>query len=154
MRSCARKATRKASFKAKFPVLQELFAKNHRGDLWAPPAGRRLTQHRRLWTVSRWRPTVRTFRRLLADLVLYIYGYRHLFSIGGQILTFMRKFYEGKKSNFGRWVFIFVLPIRNKSHFSGKIITSLKIERMSLNVLAIWPKHKIEMQIIYDGKYV
>ena len=27
-----------ASFKAKFPVLQELFAKNHRGGaLWAPP---------------------------------------------------------------------------------------------------------------------
>ena len=26
-----------ASFKAKFPVLQELFAKNHRGALWAPP---------------------------------------------------------------------------------------------------------------------
>ena len=37
-----------ASFKAKFPVLQELFAKNHRGGgLWGPPAGRgliRLTQ--------------------------------------------------------------------------------------------------------------
>ena len=33
-----------ASFKAKFPVLQELFAKNHRGALWAPPppAGRGL----------------------------------------------------------------------------------------------------------------
>ena len=34
-----------ASFKAKFPVLQELFAKNHRGGgaLWAaPPAGRGL----------------------------------------------------------------------------------------------------------------
>ena len=25
------------SFKAKFPVLQELFAKNHRGALWASP---------------------------------------------------------------------------------------------------------------------
>ena len=41
-----------ASFKAKFPVLQELFAKNHRGDpLGPPPAGRGLTsvavlQHR------------------------------------------------------------------------------------------------------------
>ena len=35
-----------ASFKAKFPVLQELFAKNHRGGgLWAPPpAGRGLTE--------------------------------------------------------------------------------------------------------------
>ena len=79
---------------------------------------------------------------------------RHVFSIGGQILTFIRKFYEGKKSNFGRMVFIFFFPIRNKSPFSGKIITSFKIERMSLNLLAIWPKHKIEMQIIYDGKYI
>ena len=26
-----------ASFKAKFPLLQELFAKNHRVALWAPP---------------------------------------------------------------------------------------------------------------------
>ena len=26
-----------ASFKAKFPVLQELFAKNHRRALWPPP---------------------------------------------------------------------------------------------------------------------
>ena len=35
-----------ASFKAKFPVLQELFAKNHRGALWAlPPAGRGLSKH-------------------------------------------------------------------------------------------------------------
>ena len=79
---------------------------------------------------------------------------RHLFSIGDQILTFIRKFYEGKKSNFGRRVFIFVFPIRNKSPFSGNIITFLKIERISLNLLAIWPKHKIEMQIIYDVKYV
>ena len=31
-----------ASFKAKFPVLQELFAKNHRGALWAPPSGARV----------------------------------------------------------------------------------------------------------------
>ena len=29
-----------ASFKAKFPVLQELFAKNHRGALWAPSGAR------------------------------------------------------------------------------------------------------------------
>ena len=71
---------------------------------------------------------------------------------GGQLLTFIAKFYEGKKSNFGRRVFIFVLPIRNKSPFSGKIITSFKIERMSLNLLAIWPKHKIEVQIIYDDR--
>ena len=55
---------------------------------------------------------------------------------------------------FGRRIFIFVLPIRNKSSFSGKIITSLKIERISLNVLVIWPKHKIEMQIIYNGRKV
>ena len=35
-----------ASFKAKFPVLQELFAKNHRGALWAPPpAGRGLAKN-------------------------------------------------------------------------------------------------------------
>ena len=78
---------------------------------------------------------------------------QHLFSIGGQILAFIRKFYEGNNSNFGRRVFIFVLPIRNKSPFSGKIITSFKIEKM-LNLLAIWPKHKIEMQIIYDGRKV
>ena len=32
-----------ASFKAKFPILQELFAKNHRGPL-SPPAGRGLKQ--------------------------------------------------------------------------------------------------------------
>ena len=32
-----------ASFKAKFPVLQELFAKNHRGGPLGPPAGRGLT---------------------------------------------------------------------------------------------------------------
>ena len=31
-----------ASFKAKFPVLQELFAKNHKGALWAPPSGARV----------------------------------------------------------------------------------------------------------------
>ena len=79
---------------------------------------------------------------------------RHLFSIGGQILTFIRKFYEGKNPNFGRRVFIFVLPIPNKSHFSGKIITSFKIEGMSFNLLAISPKHNIEMQIIYDGRKV
>ena len=36
-----------ASFKAKFPVLQELFAKNHRGGgpLGPPPAGRGLSVH-------------------------------------------------------------------------------------------------------------
>ena len=39
-----------ASFKAKFPVLQELFAKNHRGGaLWAPPppSGARVNPWRR-----------------------------------------------------------------------------------------------------------
>ena len=36
-----------ASFKATFPVLQELFAKNHRGAQRPPPAGRRLVLHRR-----------------------------------------------------------------------------------------------------------
>ena len=35
-----------ASFKAKFPVIQELFAKNHRGP-FAPPAGRGLTTQKR-----------------------------------------------------------------------------------------------------------
>ena len=77
-----------------------------------------------------------------------------LFSIGCQLFAFIWKFYEGKKSYFGRRVFIFVLPIRNKSPFSGKIITSFNIQRMTLNLLAIWPKHKIEMQIIYDGRKV
>ena len=34
-----------ASFKAKFPVLQELFAKNHRGGPFGPPpAGRGINQ--------------------------------------------------------------------------------------------------------------
>ena len=40
-----------ASFKAKFPVLQELFAKNHRGPFGPPPpppAGRGLN-HDELW---------------------------------------------------------------------------------------------------------
>ena len=31
-----------ASFKAKFPVLQELFAKNHRGGPFGPPSGARV----------------------------------------------------------------------------------------------------------------
>ena len=31
-------------------------------------------------------------------------------------------------------------------------MTYFKIERMLLNVLAIWSKQKIEMQIIYDGR--
>ena len=79
---------------------------------------------------------------------------RHLFSIGCQLLTFIRKFYEGKNSDFGHRVFIFVLPVRNTSPFSAKITSSFKIERMTLNLLAIWPKHKIEMQIIYDGRKV
>ena len=46
------------------------------------------------------------------------------------------------------------MPIRNKSPLSGKIISSFKIESMTLNLLAIWPKHKMEMQIIYDGRKV
>ena len=60
-----------------------------------------------------------------------------LFSIGCQLFAFIWKFYEGKKTYFGRRVFIFVLPIRNKSPFSGKIITFSKIERMTFNLLAI-----------------
>ena len=73
-----------------------------------------------------------------------------------QLLSFIRKFYGGKKSNFGRRIFKFLLPIRitRKSTFSGKIISSFKIERMSLKLLAIWPKHKIKMQLIYDGRNV
>ena len=62
-----------------------------------------------------------------------------------------KEIFRRKKSNFVRRVFIFVLPLRNKSPFSGKIIISFKNERMSLNLLTIWPKHKIEMQTIYDG---
>ena len=46
----------------------------------------------------------------------------------------------------------FTLSIQNESPFSGKLITSFKVERMSLNSLALCPKHKIEMQIIYDGR--
>ena len=60
-----------------------------------------------------------------------------LFSIGCQLFAFIWKFYEGKKSYFGRRIFIFVLSIRNKSPFSGNIITSFKIERVTLNLLAI-----------------
>ena len=77
---------------------------------------------------------------------------RHLFSIAGQLLILIRKFNEGKNSNFDRRVSVFVLPIRNKSPFSWKIIASFKIGRMSLKLLAIRPKRKIEMQIIYDGR--
>ena len=62
---------------------------------------------------------------------------RHLFSIGGQLLTFIEEFYEIKNSSFDRRIFTFVLPVQNKSPFSGKIITSFKNERMSLNFLAI-----------------
>ena len=49
-----------------------------------------------------------------------------LFSIGCQLFAFIWKFYEIKKYYFGRRVLIFVLPIRNKSPFSGKMITSFK----------------------------
>ena len=65
-----------------------------------------------------------------------------------------KKILRRKKSNFGRRIFIFIFPIRTKAPFSGKLITYFKIERISLNLLAIWPKHKIEMQIIYDGRKV
>ena len=76
---------------------------------------------------------------------------RHLFSIGGQLLTFIRKFYEGKiRILVVGYSYLFCQYDIHKSPFSGKIIISFKTERMSLNLLAIWPKHKIEMQIIYD----
>ena len=55
-----------------------------------------------------------------------------LFSIDCQLFAFIWKFYEGKKMYFGRRIFIFVLLIRNKSPFSGKIIISFQIERMTL----------------------
>ena len=43
-----------ASFKAKFPVLQELLAKNHRGGLWPPPpAGRGLKEECHLLDTKR-----------------------------------------------------------------------------------------------------
>ena len=35
-----------ASFKAKLPVLQELFAKNHRGGGFGPPSGARVNTDR------------------------------------------------------------------------------------------------------------
>ena len=79
---------------------------------------------------------------------------RHLFSIGGQLLTFIRKFYEGKKSNFGNRVFIFVFPIRNKSPFSGKIKTSFKVEKDVVKFIGNIAKHKIKLHIIYDGRKV
>ena len=59
-----------------------------------------------------------------------------------------------KKSNFGRKVFIFALPVRNKSPSAEKILTFFKFDRMSFNLFAIWRKHKIDMQIIYDGRKV
>ena len=75
-----------------------------------------------------------------------------LFSIGGQLLTFIRKFYEGKQ-----WILVvgysYLFCQYETSHLSQeKTIASFKIERMSLNLLVIWPKHKIEMQIIYDAR--
>ena len=51
----------------------------------------------------------------------------------------------------GRKVSIFVLTIRNKSLYSGKITTYLNIERMSLNLLTTLPKRRTEMQIIRSG---
>ena len=77
---------------------------------------------------------------------------RHLFSIGGQLLTFIKKFYEGK--NLILVVgYSYLFCQYEISHLSQeKKPTSFKIERMSLDLLAIWPKRKIEMQIIYDDK--
>ena len=45
----------------------------------------------------------------------------------------------------------FVLTIRNKSLYSGKIKTYLNIERMSLNLLITLPKKITEMQIFCSG---
>ena len=73
------------------------------------------------------------------------------FSIDGQLHSFIRKFYEGKiRILVVGYSYLFCQY--EMSPFSGKIIPSLKIERMSLNLLAIWPKNKIEMQTIYDGR--
>ena len=85
--------------------------------------------------------------KLLAEQLSQI----NLFGIGGQLFTFIWKLYEEKN---GCKVFIFVLIIWNKSLFSGKMITYVKIERISLNLLAIWSKHKTELRINYDGRKV
>ena len=53
--------------------------------------------------------------------------------------------------NVGRKVSLFVLTIRNKSLYSGNIITYLKIERMSLNLLTTLPKKITDMKIICSG---
>ena len=44
------------------------------------------------------------------------------------------------KKKVGRKVSVFVLTIRNKSLYSGKITTYLNIEKMSLNLLTALPK--------------
>ena len=55
-----------ASFKAKFPVLQELFAKNHRGGPFGlPPAGRGLMPSREENISSRDAAVQHNFRRML-----------------------------------------------------------------------------------------
>ena len=77
---------------------------------------------------------------------------RHLSSIGGQLLTFIKKFHEGKNRILVVGYSYLFCQLRNKSPLSGKIITSFKIERMSLDLLAIWMKYKIELQIIYDDR--
>ena len=80
--------------------------------------------------------------------------YRHFFSTGGQILAFIRKFYEGKNRILVVGYSYLFCQYEISQLSQKKIITSFKFERMSLNLLATWPKHKIEIQIIYDDKYV
>ena len=59
-----------------------------------------------------------------------------LFSIGCQLLPSYEN-YTKEKNRILVVGYSFVLPIRNKSPFSGKIITSFKIEKMTLHLLAI-----------------
>ena len=46
------------------------------------------------------------YDQLLFSFHMKVNRCRHLFSIGGQLFTFIGKFYEGKNSNFDRRVFI------------------------------------------------
>ena len=66
-----------ASFKAKFPVLQELFAKNHRGALCPPPAGRGLSNEAVYFQEN----------SLRIQFFLYIFIYELMCSCPGQVLS-------------------------------------------------------------------
>ena len=62
---------------------------------------------------------------------------RSLAAYAEEMLTTIYLHMETKK--IGREVFIFVLTIRNKSLYSGKITTYLKMKGMSLNLLTTLP---------------